>query len=134
MTYRFIHILYIMLIYFLINKYKLLYCSLQYAHTGTWLTLVKNWRSFKWKNRVSEIHSWSREFVFRQKFMIKYKSSTFPSRDVCIYFREKTWRDMRCWFYLYKEIIRHLNVECFESAVPAIILSNPMRPLSLETK
>ena len=25
--------------------------------------------------------------------------------------------------YLYKEFTRHLNVECFESAVPAIFLS-----------
>ena len=34
----------------------------------------------------------------------------FASRDVCIYFGKKTWSRMRCWFYLYKEFTRHLNV------------------------
>ena len=28
-------------IFLKINKYQLLYCILQYAHTGTWLTLVR---------------------------------------------------------------------------------------------
>ena len=54
--------------------------------------LVKSWRFF-WRkiNHVSEIYSWSRGLVFWQKFMIKYKSSMFASRDVCIYYGKKTW-------------------------------------------
>ena len=119
MTYHFTHILYI--------KYQLLHCSLQYARTGTWLTfnLVLNWKIFFFeeKNRVNQIYSWSPGFIFRHKFMIKYKASMFLFRDICIYFRKKTWGNMRGWFYLYKEFIRHLNVECFESAVPAIFPS-----------
>ena len=55
--------------------------------------------------------------------MIKYKASMFLFRDICIYFRKKTWGHMCCGFNLYKEFIRHLNVECFESAVPAIFPS-----------
>ena len=42
---------------------------------------------------------------------------------VCIYFRKKTWSHMLCLLYLYKENTRHFNVECLESAVPAIFLS-----------
>ena len=38
-------------------------------------------------------------------------------------FTLKTWNHLHCWFYLYKVFIRHLNVECLESAVPAIFLS-----------
>ena len=37
-------------------------------------------------NFWSEIYSWSRGFVFRPKIMIRYKSSMFASRDVCINF------------------------------------------------
>ena len=55
--------------------------------------------------------------------MMKYKSSMFASRDVCIYFGKNTWRHLRWWFYLCKVFTRHLNVECFESAVPAIFFS-----------
>ena len=114
--------------FFFINKYQLLYCILQYAHAGTWLTLDKNWRFFwRKKKRVSEIYSWSRRFVFRQKFMIKYKSSMFASRDVCIYFSKKNVDSSALlhlyWLYLYKVFTRHLNMECFKSAVTAIFLS-----------
>ena len=47
----------------------------------------------------------------------------FASRDVFIYFRQKTWIHMRCWFHVYNMFTRHVKVECFESAVPAIVLS-----------
>ena len=67
----------------------------------------------KKKNRVKEIYSWSRGFVFRKKFMIKYKSSMYASKDFCIYFGKKTWSHLLCWFYLYKEFTRHLSEECF---------------------
>ena len=91
-------------IFLKINKYRyqLLYCNLQYGHAGTWLILVKNWRFLKKKKtRVSEIYSWSRGFAFRQKFMIKYKSSRFAPRDVYIniYFSKKTWSHLRCCTY-----------------------------------
>ena len=46
------------------------------------------------------------------------------SRDVCIYISKKTWRHLRCLFYLYKEFTSHLNVECIESTVPEIFLSH----------
>ena len=52
--------------------------------------------------------------------MIKYKSSMFASRDVCIDFGKKMLSHLRCWFYLYMEFTRHLDVE---SAVPAIFPS-----------
>ena len=85
---------------------------MQYAHTETWLTFIKNWRFFEEKNSVNEIYSWSRGFVFRQKFMIWYKQSIFASKDVCIniYFDKKSRSHMGCWFYLYKGFIRYLNV------------------------
>ena len=89
--------------------FLLLYCSLQYAHTGTWLTLIKK----KKNNRVNEIYSWSRGFLFRQKFMIKYKSSM-----MCIYFRKKTWSHNYALLIL---PIQRVS-EC-ESAVPANFLS-----------
>ena len=82
---------------------------------------------FKEKNRVSKIYSCFGRFIFLQKFMIKYKSSMFASRHVCIYFVKNTWSYLRCCtytLYLYKVFTRHLNMECFESAVPAIFLSN----------
>ena len=84
----------------------------------------KNWRLF-WRKKpgVNEIYSWSRGFLFRQKFMIEYKSSMIASRDICIYFGKKTWSHLRRWFYLYKKFTRHINVECFEWAVPASFLS-----------
>ena len=48
----------------------------------------------------------------------------FASRDVCIHFGKKTWSHLRVTpDYLYKVFTRHLNMECFESAVPAIFLS-----------
>ena len=61
------------------NNYQLLYCILQYAHAGTcnWSTLLKKWRFFWRKKRVNEMYSWFQGFVFRQRFMIKYKSSRF---------------------------------------------------------
>ena len=46
----------------------------------------------------------------------------FAWRDACIHFGKETWSHLRC-FYLYKMFTRHLNMECFESAVPAIFLS-----------
>ena len=52
MAYRFTHAGY-HAIFFKINKYQLLYCILQYAHAGTWLTLVKNWRFFEEEKTVS---------------------------------------------------------------------------------
>ena len=76
---------------------------------------------FEEKNQWNLFMIWG--FIFRQKLMIKYQLSMFASRDVCIYFRKKTWSHMHCWFYLYKEFTRHLSVECFESVVPAIFLS-----------
>ena len=65
-----------------------------------------------------ENYSRSRRFVFRQKFIIKYESSMFASRDVCIHFGKKTWSHLRCYYmYLYKVITRHLKMECFESSM-----------------
>ena len=49
----------------------------------------------------------------------------FASRDVCIYFGKKTRIHLLCYTYAdyTKVFTRHLNMECFESAVPAIFLS-----------
>ena len=57
----------------------------------------------------------------RQMFMISI-NHPFASRDVCIHFGKKAWSHLR-GFYLYKVFTRHLNIECFESAVPAIFLA-----------
>ena len=46
-----------------------------------------------------KIYSWSWGFVIRQKFIIKYKSSVFASRDVCINFGKEKWSQMRCYTY-----------------------------------
>ena len=77
------------------------------------LQLVKNWRIF---GRQKNSCQWN-------IFMISSKS-LFASRDVSIYFGKETCGHLRCWFYLYTEFTRLLNVECFKSAVSAIFLSN----------
>ena len=46
-----------------------------------------------------EIYSWSPGFDLRQKFMNKYKSSTFSSIDVCIFFGDNTRSHLRCSTY-----------------------------------
>ena len=58
--------------------------------------------------------------------MIKYKWSMFASRDVCIFIVRK--RGVICavtpiLIIPVQGVTRHLNMECFESAVPAIFLS-----------
>ena len=82
---------------------------------------------FKEKKGVVENYSWSRGLVFRQKFIIKYKSSMFASRDVCIHFGKKTWSHLRCNtfndFNYTRLYTRHFNMESFKSAVPAIFLT-----------
>ena len=60
----------------------------------------------------------------KDSFFDKYKSSMFASRDVYVYFGKKMCSHLRCLFYMYKELTRLLNTECFESAFPAIFLSN----------
>ena len=56
--------------------------------SSSWLRITEFF--LRKKKRVNGIYSWSRGVVFRQKFMIKYRSSMFSSRDVCIYFGKKT--------------------------------------------
>ena len=113
MAYRFTHILYIMLFYFL-DKW-LSITILHFAKCTCRKLRIED------KNRVSEIYnSWSR------RGLIKCKSSMFAFRDVCIYFSKKTWsHNYALLIYLYKELTRHLhvNVEWSESAVPANFLS-----------
>ena len=83
---------------------------------------------WKRKKNVSEIYSWSRGFVFRQKFMIKYKSVMFASRDILFTLVRK--RGVICavtpiLIIPIQVFTRHLNMECFESAIPVIFLSYP---------
>ena len=73
---------------------------------------------------------WNLFMISRIKVYDKYKSSMFTSRDVhvCIYFSKITWSHLRCYTYTdytYTRclLVRHLNMECFKSAVPAIFLS-----------
>ena len=87
---------------------------------------------FEEKNQWNLFMIWG--FIFEQKLMIKYQLSMFASRDVCIYFRKKTWSHMHCWFYLYKEFTRHLSVEWDVSNQWFLQFSYFMRPLSLVEK
>ena len=123
------------ILYIMLNKYQLLFYILQYAQACRNLVscnLGQELRIFlKEKKCVNEIYSWSRGFVFRQKFMIKYKWSMFASRDVCINFGKKTWSHLHYdWLYLNKVFTRHLNMECFSSR-RFLQFSYLIRPLSL---
>ena len=55
--------------------------------------------------------------------MIKYKSSMFTSRDVCIHFERKRGAIYALLILPIQVNTRHLNEECFELAVPTIFQS-----------
>ena len=88
-------------------------------------------------NRVSDIFSRSWGFIFRKKFMInlKYKSSMFASRDVCMYFSKKTWSHPRCYTYTNYTYTRCLlDIKTWNvSSRRFLQFSYLMRPLSLKT-
>ena len=119
---------YIYLVYHTFLKLSVNYyiAVFQYAHTGTWLTLVRNLRTedfFGRKNRVNEIYSWSRGFVFRQKFMIKYKiyRPCLIQEMYVFTFVRKRWVICAVDFTHTRRL--HIHVECFETVVPVIFLS-----------
>ena len=84
-------------------------------------TLATNSRYlFKRKNKhVNKIYSWSWEFIFRQNLTIQ----KYCFQKISINYDKKTWCCPSSWFTYTRLFTRLLNMECFESAVPANFIS-----------
>ena len=79
--------------FFKINKYQLLYCTLQYAHAGTKLTLIKNWRFFwRKKNPVpwKSIHDLEDSFYDKSLWISINRPRLLPEMNIR-YFIEGTY-------------------------------------------